>query len=280
MNIKSILEKWNVLRLSDGLLEVLRETAFVKRKHNDQSEVVYVKPGQLFDPRNELFSAIFDKDKSQFPAEEFASNNALEMLEEVGLCTEIDKETFLKCAWIVEGELDVAKASKLLEYFADNFDKFYDGAEFVRSLAEIRCVPAELEGQRAALYRFAEIGKYILTSSNFDLDTLFDNTLLAAPKDRNLSFKIMPVMSATCAPPQVMFSSLGIVSPPPISIVLRQIRELTEDDGILDQWSYKNGSAEQVFSDLFSYLQGKQSSVDSMFFFPLPQKLRNTHFIF
>uniref|UniRef100_A0A7S3QAL4 Uncharacterized protein n=1 Tax=Chaetoceros debilis TaxID=122233 RepID=A0A7S3QAL4_9STRA len=238
--VKSILEKWNVLRLSDGLLEVLRETAFVKRKHNNQSEVVYVKPGQLFDPRNGLFSAIFDKDRSQFPAEEFASDNALNMLEEVGLCTEIDKDTFLKCAWIVEGELDVAKGSKLLEYFADNFDKFYDGAEFVNKLAEIKCVPAELEGQRASLYRFAEI---------------------AAPKDRNLSFKVMPVMSATCAPPQVMFSSLGIVSPPPISIVLRQIRELTEDDGILDQWSYNHSSAEQVFSDLFSFLQDHYSDL-------------------
>ncbi len=66
----------------------------------------------------------------------------------------------------------------------------------------------------------------------------------------------MPVMLNSCAPPQVMFSSLGIVSPPPISIVLRQVRELTESDVALDQWPYQHGTVEQVFCDLFSFLQG------------------------
>lgn len=66
----------------------------------------------------------------------------------------------------------------------------------------------------------------------------------------------MPVMFEACAPPQVMFSSLGIVSPPPIAIVLRQIRALTESHGTLDSWTYKHGTVEQVFSELFSFLQG------------------------
>mmetsp|Transcript_8845 Transcript_8845/g.10287 ORF Transcript_8845/g.10287 Transcript_8845/m.10287 type:complete len:671 (+) Transcript_8845:58-2070(+) len=65
----------------------------------------------------------------------------------------------------------------------------------------------------------------------------------------------MPVMLNSCAPPQVMFSSLGIVSPPPISIVLRQVRELTESDVALDQWPHQYGTVEQVFCDLFSFLQ-------------------------
>ncbi len=81
-------------------------------------------------------------------------------------------------------------------------------------------------------------------------------SLLAAHKDRNLAFKVMPVMLNSCAPPQVMFSSLGIVSPPPISIVLRQVRELTESDAALDQWTFQHGTVEQVFCDLFSFLQG------------------------
>jgi len=79
---------------------------------------------------------------------------------------------------------------------------------------------------------------------------------IAAPKDRHLTSNVMPVMFESCAPPQVMFSTLGIVSPPPIAVVLRQIRALTESHGTLDSWTYKHGTVEQVFSELFSFLQG------------------------
>jgi hypothetical protein len=79
----------------------------------------------------------------------------------------------------------------------------------------------------------------------------------AAPKDRHLCYKVLPVLHDSCAPPQVMYSTLGIISPPPINVVLRQIRLLTEDQDNLDHWSYKHGSVEQVFSEVFSFLQGE-----------------------
>jgi hypothetical protein len=79
----------------------------------------------------------------------------------------------------------------------------------------------------------------------------------AAPKDRHLTYKVMPVLHESCAPPQVMFSTLGIVSPPSIAVVLRQVRALTEMQGLLDSWTYKYGTIEQVFSQIFSCLQGK-----------------------
>lgn len=78
----------------------------------------------------------------------------------------------------------------------------------------------------------------------------------AAPKDRHLCYKVMPVLHDSCAPPQLMYSTLGITSPPSINVVLRQIRMLTEVESTLDHWTYKHGSVEQVFSELFSYLQG------------------------
>ena len=83
------------------------------------------------------------------------------------------------------------------------------------------------------------------------------NYFAAAPKDRFLSFKVMPVMLETCTPPQILFSALGVVSPPPISAVLKQIRALTEVEGSLEHWTYKYGTIDQVFSALFSFLQGK-----------------------
>lgn len=78
----------------------------------------------------------------------------------------------------------------------------------------------------------------------------------AAPKDKFLVFKVTPVIPEACTPPQVMFSSLGIISPPAISTVLRQIRALTEVEGSLDRWTYKHASVETVFSAVFSFLQG------------------------
>lgn len=77
----------------------------------------------------------------------------------------------------------------------------------------------------------------------------------------------MPIIHSSATPPQVMFSSLGIVSPPPISVVLRQLRALIEDESILDHWTYKHGSIEVVFSEIFSFLQGKHEMNYRLSFF-------------
>ena len=82
----------------------------------------------------------------------------------------------------------------------------------------------------------------------------------AAPKDGHLVFKVMPIIHSTASPPQVLFSSLGIASPPPISVVLRQLRALIENETILDHWNYKHGSVETVFSEIFSFLQGEKQA--------------------
>jgi hypothetical protein len=132
----------------------------VKRKENsDNGEIVFVKPDQVFDPRNELLNLIFDEDRSCFPAEEFATEESLSILETLGLQTAVDKDTFLKCAWIVEGEQSVPKAVKLFEYFNDHFGEFFDNnrGEFIQNLAEVCCVPTT-EDQSLSLCRFRDAG--------------------------------------------------------------------------------------------------------------------------
>jgi len=240
--IQNLLNKWEILRVSDGLLENLRETSFVKRKpHEDSGEIVFVKPNQLYDPRNEFFNLMFDSDSSCFPIEEFATEESLEILKSVGLKTTVDKDTFLKCAYIVEEEQSVAKSIKLFEYFSENFSAFYDNnQDFTSKLAEVRCVPAELDGDSTDLYCFRDT---------------------TAPKDRHLTFKVKPIIHSSASPPQVMFSSLGIISPPSLTIVLKQLRALTEDEHILDHWTYQHGSVEKVFSCLFSFLQDNYSDL-------------------
>ena len=180
---------------------------------------------------------IFDNDSSFFPAEEFANEQAVDILKNVGLCTKVDKEIFLKCAWIVESEQSISKSFKLFDYFGDHFGEFFDNnQEFTRQLAEVQCVPAEVDGGSLELFKFRET---------------------VAPKDRHVAFKVCPVMHEAASPPQVMFSNLGIISPPPITVVLGQMKALTENESILDNWTYKHGSVEQVFTELFGFLQGK-----------------------
>ena len=134
-----------------------------KKENNGNGEVIFVTPNQLFDPRNELLNFVFDKDRSHFPAEEFDNNDALCKLVSVGLKTGVDKDTFLKCAWIIEGEQNIPKALKLFEYFNEHFAEFYDNnrGEFIRNLAEVCCVPT-INDKVMGLCRFRDAGKLFL----------------------------------------------------------------------------------------------------------------------
>lgn len=228
-----VLNKWGTLSSSAEFVSILKETPFVKRATARDGEIVFVKANQLYDPRNEFLDSMLEDDPTNFPAEEFLRPEWLDILSAVGIKDEVDKDTFLKCAWIVESENSTSKAMKLFEYYKENFADFFD-QEFSRQLADVKCVPAKLEDEPLSLHRFREV---------------------AVPRDRNVVFKVFPVMPETITPPQVMFSSLGIVSPPTIPTVLDQVRLLTEDESALDRWSYKHGTIEEVFADLFSFLQ-------------------------
>ena len=90
---------------------------------------------------------------------------------------------------------------------------------------------------------------------------MFNIFLKAAPRDRNLIFKVLPVIPDSIAPPQVMFSSLGIQSPPAIPSVLKHLRLLTKDEGDMYKWNHKHGKIEDVFANIFSYLQENYSRI-------------------
>jgi len=231
---QTILEKWSALRESRDFVEVLKSTAFVKRVSIDNDdEVVFVRADQLFDPRNDFLSLMFEDSQTSFPAEEFRSERWLEVLSVLGLKSRVDKDSFLQCAWRVETKGCTTKAMKLHEYYVEHFGEFMDGRDFNQKLSEVQCVPAEIGGT-LSLYKFRDA---------------------VVPKDRHLAFKVLPVIPESICPPQVMYSSLGISSPPPIKVVLKQVRLLIEDPDNLDQWSYKFGTVDDVFSSVLSYLQ-------------------------
>ncbi len=224
--------KWESLKEDAEFKTKLKETPFVRRGLDDVEE--YVKPNDLMDPHHELFSAIYSNDSSKFPHEEVSHDERwLGILRELDLKTVVDKETFLLCARSVASEESVSKSMALHKYLVANFADFFDPV-FARDLGGIKCVPAKsFPGYELTLTSYKNISTY---------------------KDANLSFTCSPILSEEVCPPQVMWSSLGIVSPPKIDVVLRHLRNLTKDGGFLDRWEYKEDSIIAVFGSMYKFL--------------------------
>uniref|UniRef100_A0A7S2UD61 U-box domain-containing protein n=1 Tax=Attheya septentrionalis TaxID=420275 RepID=A0A7S2UD61_9STRA len=231
-----ILSKWSSLGDSNEFVLVLKDSPFVKRQSAATGgEVLWAKAKDMLDPRHEFFSLMFDDDQSKFPTEEFGSDEWLTILAKLGLKSTVDKDTFIQCALRVEAQESIQKAMELHKYYVANFGEFYDSNQaFSGRLSGIKCVPADFDGSNRSLYKFSDV---------------------AVPKDRDMVFKVLPVIPDSIAPPQVMFSSLGIMSPPSVASVLKQVLELTHDIDSLDHWTYKFGSVEKVFGSIFSFLQ-------------------------
>lgn len=235
----TILNKFNSLKNSAEFIAVLKETPFVKHLRSErENDFDYVCAKELFDPTVEFLHEIFEDSPSKFPAEQFTNPEWLEILREIGLIKTVDKDTFLLCAIRVEMSGSASKAIKLHRFFSENISHFYD-QENLRKLSFIKCVPGEFNDS-FSLYKFNE---------------------LCLPKDRNLVYLISPVMHDEAVPAQVMWSTLGIVSSPTISIVLKHIRALISQLENTDRWTYKFGSIEDVFTSIFSFLQENYSKL-------------------
>ena len=74
-------------------------------------------------------------------------------------------------------------------------------------------------------------------------------------KDANLAFTQMPMLAEAACPPQVMYSNLGIMSPPPMNIVLAHLRTLVDQGAWLNDWDYTGDGPIAVFSSIFKYLE-------------------------
>jgi hypothetical protein len=87
---------------------------------------------------------------------------------------------------------------------------------------------------------------------------------VSPPKDRHLVWSVVPVLLAIHVPPQLIWSSLGINSPPGRDVVLRHLKNLTVGDEaargdghgegggtVLDRWG-----VEAVSQDVFARPEG------------------------
>jgi hypothetical protein len=132
---------------------------FVRTKHLDAT--VYACPRQLYDPRNPFFRDIFDGASAYFPADEYNTDESLDFLVCAGMIKQVDKDSFLKAALIVEEEESVPKAMVLWQYFSSCHNDFHDTTNtFLPGLSRIKCVPAESESAEVGLHYFSDVGKF------------------------------------------------------------------------------------------------------------------------
>ena len=135
----------------------------------------------------------------------------------------MDKEVFLDCAnHVAKQRCDplpspvADKAARLLRYMIEHENEFYD-RKFAESLSSVAFVPVD---------RIAEtFGDEATGPTNTILVSFREASV---PKDRHLVWTVTPVIPPHLVPPQMMWSSIGIVTPPSIDTVLRHLRRLID----------------------------------------------------
>lgn len=226
--------RWEVLKADEPFKLKMKAVECVMRGGGGE---VYVKTSDCFDPTHNMLATIYNYDLSKFPHVRHHDEKWLNILRELGLVNNVDKKSFLLCANTVAEQGSYDKAVVLLKFLSENFAEFFD-PEFARSLSNVVFVPA-------IIYRCgAEWEKKLVTFKE-----------VVTPKDVNLAFTVMPMVKEEVCPPQVMCSSLGIVSPPPLESVLGQLRNLTKDGGYLGKWDFPAAQPTAVFSSLFKFME-------------------------
>ncbi|DBA01824.1 TPA: LOW QUALITY PROTEIN: hypothetical protein N0F65_002940 [Lagenidium giganteum] len=242
--------KWPVLRGNAEVMTVLRATSLFR-----DEDGVYHMASEFFDPRNKLFTTMYSSVPNAFPPVAFASSDWLDILEELGLKSEVTVEIFVDCAKRIErmhGEKsaltprDEQMVGALHQYFVQNYERFDRARLFFEQVAAIKFVPAVVYDD----------------STNDGPGGLATKTILvkykdcAVPDDQALVFLTLPILKPTALPPRVLFSRLGIDSPPKKATVLQHLFNVTDPQRRSGpgNWQFFLPIAE-VFQELFKYLQ-------------------------
>jgi sacsin len=223
---------WQELQADSSLLEVLKETKFVRNA--DEFSLDRSRPKDLFDPGDALLTSVFSGERKKFPGERFSTDGWLRILRKIGLQTAAEADVILECAKRVEflgsecmkssGDFDDfgtnvshscdkvtveiwALAGSVVEAVLSNFAVLY-GNSFCNQLGKIACVPAELGFPNAG-------GKKVLTS--------YSEAIVS--KDWPLAWSFSPIISRqNFVPPEYSWGGLQLRSPPAFSTVLKHLQ--------------------------------------------------------
>ncbi|XP_051132159.1 uncharacterized protein LOC127252147 isoform X2 [Andrographis paniculata] len=263
-----IYTNWNDLQLDSSVIEVLKDTKFVRTA--DELSEHLCKPIDLFDPGDTLLTSVFSGVKNKFPGERFISDGWLQILRKTGIRTSNEADVILECAmrveqlggespkhaevfdefnvWNLENEVsfDVwALAETLIKTIFSNFAVLY-GNNFCNRLGKIACVPGEkgfpnIVGRRS--------GKRVLCS--------YSEAVVM--KDWTLSWSCSPILSIqSVVPPEYAWGPLHLSSPPPFSTVLKHLQVIGKNGGedTLAHWPADSGvkTIDEAALEVLKYL--------------------------
>ncbi|XP_073158695.1 uncharacterized protein [Henckelia pumila] len=270
---------WQDLHLDSSVLEVLKDTNFVKTA-DDRSENL-CKPKDLFDPSDSLLTSVFSGVKEKFPGERFVSDGWLQILRKTGLRNSTETDVVLECAKRVEylgnacmkpteipDDLETNSmhsengvtfeiwelAEILVKTIFSNFAVLY-GNKFCNLLGKIACVPAE--------NGFPNIGG--IRNGNKVLCSYSDAILV---KDWSLAWSCAPILlKQTVVPPEYAWEPLSLRSPPAFSTVLKHLQIIGRNGGedTLAHWPAVSGcrTIDEASLEVLRYLDKVWDSLSS-----------------
>ncbi|TMW63551.1 hypothetical protein Poli38472_002492 [Pythium oligandrum] len=250
--LQLIKERWQTLRGDAQLVGVLRSTPLFADEDGS-----YRTADSFYDPRNKVLRAIYQDEPHAFPAGQFDRAEWLELMSEIGLRSDITVDLFIECAQRLEAlfanksaldPADEVVINTFHQYFVQNFEKYDRSRVFFEKVSQIAFVPT-------VVYEDA-------VSMSATPSVMVTRTVLrkygecATPGDQALVFSVLPVLMATALPPRVLWSRLGLQSPPEKSIVLQHLYNIVGDasGSILERWHFFQ-SITEVFQEMFKFLQ-------------------------
>ncbi|KAG6960056.1 hypothetical protein JG687_00008430 [Phytophthora cactorum] len=259
-----LLQKWQSLRGNAELAALLKTSALFR---DDESEDASYRPASAYcDPRNKVLATIYAGVRGQFPAQRYRTPEWLDLMGEIGLQTEVTVDIFVECAQRIDGQFSGKQAlspedehliTTLHEFFVQNFDKFDRSRSFFERITPLSFVPAVvyenvLQSSNGGAVDSKREGQFTSRS------VVRKYSDCATPDDQALVYSTMPILANVALPTRVLYSRLGIKSPPPQDQVVRHLLSITNGDRAMSSrsldWQFFLPMVE-VFQVIFKFLQ-------------------------
>ncbi|KAG6965485.1 hypothetical protein JG688_00007167, partial [Phytophthora aleatoria] len=259
-----LLQKWQSLRGNAELAALLKTSALFR---DDESEDASYRPASAYcDPRNKVLATIYAGVRGQFPAQRYRTPEWLDLMGEIGLQTEVTVDIFVECAQRIDGQFSGKQAlspedehliTTLHEFFVQNFDKFDRSRSFFERITPLSFVPAVvyenvLQSSNGGAVDSKREGQFTSRS------VVRKYSDCATPDDQALVYSTMPILANVALPTRVLYSRLGIKSPPPQDQVVRHLLSITNGNRAMSSrsldWQFFLPMVE-VFQAIFKFLQ-------------------------
>lgn len=263
-----IQDKWASLRGNAELVQLLKQTPLLRDADTGTLQPV----SAYFDPRNKFLSSIYRDIAGQPLAARFQTPEWLTLLGEIGLRTELSIDMFLECARRIDAlcsakrcltSEDERLVVTLHQFFVQNFDKFDRSRTFFDAVSSVAFVPALVYEDSSAQRSGAANSRQGVR--NFTARLIVCTYVeCVTPDDQALAFTTMPVLHGAAIPPRVLWSRLGLASPPPKQKVLAHLAVITQHGDSSDPSSSSSSPSldwqffipvVNVFQEIFKYLQ-------------------------